>query len=228
MQEFSRLSLLIGEENLKTLNTKTVLVLGLGGVGGYTAEALARSGIGSLVLVDYDTVDISNINRQVIALHSTIGSYKTEAFKRRIEDITTTCKVKTRTQKITAEVLPELFSKQIDFVVDACDTVMTKFALIQYCLSNHIPFITCLGTGKRLDPTKLEITELAKTEYDPLAKILRKKVREANIKQKIPVIYSREIPKKIDSNIIASSIFVSSYSGILAAHYVINYFIEKK
>ncbi len=228
MESLARLSLLIGEEQIKTLSKTCVLVLGLGGVGGYVVEALARSGIGHLIIVDYDKIDITNFNRQIIALKSTIGKSKVELWKQRILEIRNTCKVTTIEDKITEENLEELFQHEIHFVVDACDTITTKFALIKYCLNQKIPFILCLGTGKRMDPTMLEITELSKTNYDPLARILRKKVKEEQIKEKIPVVYSKEIPKKIDSNIIASSIFVPSSAGILCASYVVDHIINKK
>lgn len=226
MNELSRFSLLVGEKKANALSQKKVLVLGLGGVGGYVVEALVRSGVGHLYLVDYDTVDITNINRQLIALQPTIGMKKVEAWYKRAKQILPTCKVTIINEKITEDNLSILFQEPIDFVIDACDTIMTKFALIRYCLNQKIPFITCLGTGKRLDPSQLEITRLEKTEYDPLAKILRKMVREKNIKGIIPVVWSKETPKKIDSNVIASSIFVPASAGILAASYVVKQMLE--
>lgn len=228
MQELSRLSLMIGEQNIEKLSKKSVLVLGLGGVGGYALEALARSGIGHLYIADYDTIDITNINRQLIALQTTIGKSKTEVWRHRIKEILPTCQVTVIEKKITEENLSILFQNPIDYVVDACDTVSTKFALLQYCFSNHIPLVACLGTGKRMDPSKLEITELKKTNHDPIARILRKRVKEANISGKIPVIWSREIPKKIEEKTIASSIFVPASAGILAASYVVKNLLEGK
>ncbi len=226
MRELSRLSLLIGKENIEKLSKKTVLVLGLGGVGGYVVEALARSGIGHLYIVDYDTIDITNVNRQLIALQTTIGKKKAEAWQHRIKEILPTCQVTVIQEKIEEENISILFQEPIDFVVDACDTLNTKFALIQYCFSNQIPLITCLGTGKRMDPSQLEITELKKTSNDPMARILRKKVKEANISAKIPVVWSREIPKKIEERTIASSIFVPASAGILIASYVVKKLLE--
>lgn len=228
MQELSRVSLLIGEENIEKLNQKCILILGLGGVGGYVAEALARSGIGNLILVDSDSIDITNINRQIIALHSTLGKAKVEVWKSRIEDILPTCKVTAIKRDMTEENISSIFETKIDYVIDACDTVATKLALIQYCLDHQIPFITCLGTGKRMDPSQLQVTDLMKTEQDPLAKIIRKKIKEKGIKQKIPVLYSKEPPKKVDGPRIASSIFVPSSAGILIASYVFRKLLEDK
>ncbi len=225
MQELSRLELLIGQEQLEKLCRKTVLVLGLGGVGGYAVEALARSGIGKLVLVDYDTIDITNLNRQLIATKSNIGNLKTKAWKERVEEISNT-KVTTITERITEENINLIFQESIDYAIDACDTISVKFEFLKYCLQNEIPFVTCLGTGKRLDASKVEITELMKTENDPIAKILRKKVRDEKIKQRIPVIYSREIPRKIEGTTIGSSAFVPGSAGIMAANLAFQTLLE--
>lgn len=216
MLELERLKPLIGEENINKLSQKTVLVLGLGGVGGYAVEALVRSGIGHVILVDYDKVEATNLNRQIIATKSTIGKEKGEIWKERIQDISNT-KVTVKNLKVTEENISSIFQEKIDYAIDACDTVSVKFAFLKICIAWGIPFVTCLGTGKRLDPTKVEYTELMKTSGDPLAKILRKKVKMEQIKQKIPVIYSREIPKKTAGRAISSSIFVPSTAGILAA-----------
>lgn len=226
MEELSRLALLIGNENVIKLTHKRVLVLGLGGVGGYVVEALCRSGIGSLVIADQDVVSISNLNRQLIALQSTIGKSKVAAWKERISDIIPSCQVTGIEQRITAENIEILFQKPIDFAIDACDTVTTKLAFLKYCICNHIPFVTCLGTGKRMDPTKIVITELGKTQNDPLAKVLRKLVKEEGIKEKIPVVYSTEIPIKIEGTTIGSSIFVPSCAGMTAASYAIKQLLE--
>ncbi len=228
MEELSRLSLLIGQEQIRKLSETNVLVLGLGGVGGYTVEALARSGIGHLILVDYDKIDITNTNRQIIALKSTIGKSKIAMWKQRILDIRNTCQITTIEKKITKENLEELFKNKIDFVVDACDTIEVKYGIIKYCLKQNVPFISCLGTGKRMDSTMLEITDLSKTNYDPIARILRKKIKEDQIKAKIPVVWSREIPKKINSDQIPSSIFVPSVAGILCANYIVNQIIKQE
>lgn len=228
MMELDRLRLLIGKENLEALKEKTVLVLGLGGVGGYAVEALSRSGIGHLVIVDSDIIDTTNINRQIIALHSTLGKKKTEVWKDRILDIRPDCKITIIQQFIDEENIEMIFRSNIDFAIDACDTTKTKIAFLKYCLKNEISFITCLGTGNRLDSSKVYITDLMKTQYDPLAKKIRKLVREQNIKGKIPVVFSSEIPQKNAQIQIASSIFVPSIAGIMAANYAMMQLLEVK
>lgn len=216
MLELDRLKQLIGAENIQKLKQKTVLILGLGGVGGYAVEALVRSGIGHVILIDYDTVEMTNLNRQIIAAKSTIGKQKVDIWKQRIKDISNT-EVTVKKIRVTEENIDSIFEEKIDYAIDACDTISVKFAFLKICIKHNIPFVTCLGTGKRLDPTKVEHTELMKTSGDPIAKILRKKVKSEKIKQKIPVIYSKEIPKKTESKSIPSSIFVPSSAGILAA-----------
>lgn len=227
LPKFSRLEKLIGSTNLANLHEKCVLILGCGGVGGYCAEALARSNIGTLILVDYDVVDISNINRQIIATEKTIGQKKVALLKERIETINSICQVITIDKFIDSSNLEELFKTKIDFFIDACDTISTKKAIIQNCLSRNIPFLTCLGTGNRLDPSKLEITTLEKTNYDPIARILRKFVKDSNIKEKVIVLASTEKPIKISDRTPGSTAFVPSSAGLLIASYVVQSFLKK-
>lgn len=223
---FERLDLLIGKDKRLELQQKTVGIIGVGGVGGYVAESLARSGIGHLILIDYDTIDITNKNRQIIALDSTIGKSKVEALKSRILDINFDCVVDVHDTFLNADNISILDSYKIDYLVDACDTISTKKDIIDKCVSENIPFITSMGTGKRLDPSMLEITNLDKTSYDPIAKILRKYVKDNKIKTKIKVLYSREIPKKIESTKIGSCSFVPSSAGLLIGSYIIREFIK--
>ena len=218
---FERLELLIGQDNMEKLKEKSILVLGLGGVGGYTVESLARSGIGTLILVDYDKVDVTNINRQIIATTKTIGKLKTKAWEERIQEINPSCNVISINEKISPENISLLFQYKIDYFVDACDTISVKKELIKICLTKKIPFIASMGTGNKMDPTKLEILDLRKTSYDPIAKILRKMVKEEHIKGKIPVICSTEVPKKVKGKI-ASTAFVPSVSGLYITSYIIN------
>ena len=221
MDSFQRLTLLIGENNLEKIKNTTVLVLGLGGVGSYAVEMLVRSGIGHLILVDNDVITQTNLNRQLIALNSNIGQLKTKAWEERIKEINPSCNIKTYQEFITPENLKELFVDKIDYVIDAIDYLPTKKEIIRYCTKNNIPFISSMGTGNKLDPTKLNITELSKTSYDPIARILRKMVKEEKINKKIYVVSSIENPKvKIDKTIPSSS-FVPSYAGILCANFVI-------
>lgn len=219
--EFSRLELML-KEKIEILQNKTILIIGIGGVGGYVVESLARLGINNLILVDGDTVDITNINRQIIALHSTIGKSKVELFKERIMDINPNCSITILNKFITKDDVDTLITNNIDYVVDACDTTEVKKEIIRVCSRKNINFITCMGTGNKIDPTKLEIIDIRKTEYDPLAKIIRKMVREENIKCKVPVVCSKEIPIKNDTKVIASNSFVPSIAGLLCTSYIVN------
>lgn len=228
-----RMQLLIGEENVEALKNKTVMIVGVGGVGSYAAEALARSGIGTIILVDGDCIAPSNLNRQIHANFQTIGRSKTEVMKERIETYREDCLVQRFDLFYNNEVNAILFKDKVDFVVDAIDTMSSKLDLIQYCLKNEIPFISSMGMANRLDPTKIEISELMKTNYDPVARIMRNLVRKEHIKGKIPVVWSKEIPT-VQTKVIneegttrkqkmppASSPFVPSAAGLAIASYAL-------
>lgn len=221
----NRLEILIGCEGIQTLANKSVFILGVGGVGGYVCDALARSGVGRLILVDPDIIDITNINRQIIALHSTIGKKKVEVMKERILDINPDCKVEVY-DMFLANDLSILDKAGVDFVVDCCDTVSTKKNIITYCTSKDISFITCLGTAKKFNPSLLEITYLSKTYNDPLARILRKYVKDNHITSKIPVCFSSELPADVKE--LGSTAFVPSSAGLLIASYVICNLLSRK
>lgn len=225
--QLERLELLIGKEKVDILKQKTVLVLGLGGVGGYAVESLARSGIGKLILVDYDSIDPTNLNRQIVATLESIGEKKTDVWEKRIQSISKECIVEKINEKITPENIELLFSERIDFIIDACDTISTKKELIRMCLEKNIPFISSMGTGNKLDPTKLEIIDVRKTSYDPIAKIIRKMVKEKKLKGKIMTICSTEKPQKREGKI-ASCAFVPSVAGLYATSYAIRYLIKEK
>ena len=227
LHRFSRLEKIIGEDNLNNLKEKSVLVLGVGGVGGYVVEALARSNIGTLILVDYDKVDESNINRQIIALESTIGKSKVDVLEKRIKDINSGCSVIKIDKFIDSNNFLELFDNKIDYFVDACDTVSTKKEVIKECLNRNIPFISSMGTGNKLDPSKLEITDIRKTSNDPLARIIRKFVKDEKINKKVMVLTSSELPIKTGDRTPGSSAFVPSSAGLLIASYIVRSFIEK-
>ncbi len=217
---FQRLSLLVGEDNVNLLLSKTVLVLGVGGVGGYVVESLARSGIGTLILVDFDLVDLTNINRQIIALSSTIGKKKINIFYKRIQEINPECKVICYDQFIDSSNYIDLFRDKIDYFVDACDTISTKKLVIQYCLLHDIPIISSMGVGNRFNPSKLEIMDIKKTSGDPLARVIRKYLREEKISKKLMVLCSREIPKK-GLEKVSSNAFVPSVAGLLIGSYIV-------
>jgi len=226
MDEFTRFISLIGKDKFTDLTSKRILIIGLGGVGGYALESLARCGIENFTIIDFDTVDITNINRQIIALKKNIGRLKTDLFCERLKEINDKINVKKYDIKVDSENIDMLFEDDPDYVIDAIDDVNAKKLIILECLKRKIKFISCLGTGNKFDPSKLEITELKKTSYDKLAKILRKWINENNIKEKIMVVSSKEQPKKITDNIIASTSFVPPVAGFLAASYVINDFLK--
>ena len=225
--KFSRFEKIIGSENLDLLKNKSVLVLGIGGVGGYVVEALARSNIGTLILVDFDIVDETNINRQIIALNSTIGCKKVDVLEKRIKDINENCNVIKIDKFIDNNNLIDLFKYDIDFFVDACDTISTKKSVIDECLKRKIDFITSMGTGNKLDPSKLVITDIRKTVNDPLARILRKYVKDNKINSKITVLSSTELPIKLSDRTPGSTAFVPSSAGLLIASYIVRKFINK-
>ena len=226
LPNLSRLEKIIGEEKIEKIKEKTVLVLGCGGVGGYVVEALARSGVGKLIIIDFDKVEESNVNRQIIALTSTIGMNKVDALEKRILDINPNCIVIKKKEFISEDNVEELFNEKIDYFVDACDTVNTKKLVLLECLNKKVPFLMCMGTGNKLDPTKLEIIDIRKTVNDPLARIMRKFVKDKRIKGKVMVCTSSELPIKIHNRTPGSSAFVPSSAGLLMASYIIREFIK--
>lgn len=227
LRRFSRFSKIIGDDNLSLINKKTVLVLGVGGVGGYVVEALARSGIGKLILVDFDVIDETNINRQIIALESTIGMKKVDVLENRVKDINSGCEVIKIDKFINLDNLEELFKYEIDYFVDACDTMTVKKAIIKECIKRNIPFISSMGTGNKIDPSKLEIVDVRKTINDPLAKVIRKFVKDERINQKVMVLSSAELPVKTGDRTPGSTAFVPASAGLLISSYVVRQFIGK-
>ena len=191
--EFSRTELLIGEEGLHRLRKSTVMVLGVGGVGSHCIEALARSGVGRLILVDNDTVSLTNINRQSIAYHSTIGQYKTQVMKERIRDICPQTEVVTYDMFVLPENMDALFEERPDYIVDAIDTVTAKLALVERAKADEIPIISCMGTGNKLHAEMFEITDISKTSVCPLCKVMRKELKARGIYH-LKVLYSKEKP----------------------------------
>lgn len=227
MHKFDRFKKLISEDSFENISSKTVLVVGVGGVGGYVVEALVRSGIGKIIIVDGDVVDETNINRQIIALSSTIGQSKVEVFERRIKDINEKCEVIKINKFIDASNIDILFDYEFDYLVDACDTVSTKLALIDRCILAKRKFISSMGTGNKLDPSMLEIVDVRKTVNDPLARIVRKHVKDKKINDKVLVLSSRELPIKTGDRTPGSTSFVPSSAGLLIASYIIRTFINE-
>ena len=220
-----RLELLIGNK-INILQDKTILLIGLGGVGGYTFESLLRSGIGKIIIVDNDKFDKTNLNRQILATINTINKYKVDTAEERKNEINPNCQIKKIKEFITEKNTDIIFKERIDFVIDAIDTVKTKEEIIKYCLKNKIKFISIMGTGGKMDASKLKITKLDKTSYDPIAKKLRTRMKKENIKGKIPVISSTE-QAKITSPI-GSNAFVPAVAGLLATSYAINEILKEK
>ena len=192
-QEYVRTELLIGTEGLKKLSGSVVMVFGIGGVGSHCIEALARSGVGHLILIDNDTVSRSNINRQSIAYQSTVGQYKTKVMKERIKDIDPEIKVDIYETFVLPENLEELFSVRPDYIIDAIDTVTAKIALVEYAQKENIPIICSMGTGNKLHAELFEIADLAGTSVCPLCKVMRKELKARGIYH-LKVLYSKEKP----------------------------------
>jgi tRNA A37 threonylcarbamoyladenosine dehydratase len=224
---FERTIKLVGEENFKKITNTTVAVIGIGGVGGYAVEALIRSGISSIILVDYDTIEITNLNRQIISDQKHIGYFKVDEMEKRILNINPTCKITTLYDKLSIDNINILFKYSFDYLIDACDTISVKQELIKRCLKNNIKIISCMGTGNKLNPSMLEITDIKKTSYDPIAKKIRKYLKDNNINKKVPVVYSKEQNKKFEGSI-PSLIFVPATAGLLCSNYVIKDIIETK
>ena len=226
-EQFSRTELLIGKDGLKKLKEAKVAVFGVGGVGSYVVEGLARAGVGNFLLVDKDVVDITNINRQIIATHKTIGKPKVEVAKERILDINPKAKV----EIIKEFFMPEsknILDESIDYIVDAIDTVTAKIELVLRAEKLKTPIISCMGTGNKLAPTRFEVTDIYKTSVCPLAKVMRKELKQRGIK-KLKVVYSKEEPIKHEEGRIPGSIsFVPSVAGLIIAGEVIKDILELK
>ena len=230
MNEFSREELIIGKENVDKLNTKKVAVFGIGGVGSYVVEGLARAGIQNFVLIDNDVVAESNINRQLIALHSTIGMPKVEVAKNRILDINANAEIEIK-QEFYNKDTNNWIDNSIDYIVDAIDTVTSKIDLIEQAKNLNIPIISCMGTGNKLDATRFEIVDISKTSVCPLAKVMRKELKNRGIKN-VKVLYSKEEPIKAiadetnGKHAPGSISFVPSVAGLLIAGEVIKDLIK--
>ena len=223
MEQFLRFVKLIGKEKFHKLQTKKIVVVGVGGVGGYVVEALIRSGLINITVIDYDTIDITNLNRQIITDHSNIGMLKTDAILKRAKLINPKSELITKNTFLNENNVNNLIDDDTDYVIDACDNVNAKKCIIKTCLSKKIKFISCMGTGNKFNPQLLEITELKKTNYDKLAKVMRKWANDEHLKGKIMVVSSTErCVKSDDSTIIGSTRFVPSVAGMLCASYIIN------
>lgn len=223
-----RSALLLGNEALEILKNKTVLVVGIGGVGSFCVEALVRTGIGHLILVDKDKVESSNINRQLLATTETIDQVKVIVMKKRIQTLNPECKVDTYDCFYDCSMDEKIFSQKIDFVIDCIDSIKSKQDLAMACIQRDIPFLSSMGTARRLDPSKLEIMELEKTSYDPIAKRMRNWKRKNKIRNKIWVVCSTEPPRPVEAGKpLPSMIFVPASSGLLLASECVKKLINK-
>lgn len=232
--QFSRTRLLIGKEGIEKLSNSHVAVFGLGGVGGYVVEALVRSGVGAIDIIDNDKICTTNLNRQIYALNSTIGKYKVDVAKERILDINPNVKVHTYKTFFTPETASEFDFAKYDYIIDAIDTVTAKLSLIENAKKNNIPIICSMGTGNKINPAKLEITDIAKTSVCPLARVIRTELKKRNISD-VKVVYSKEIPVKhkeqsteetIKHTITGSTSFVPPVAGLIIASEVIKDLIQ--
>lgn len=218
---------LLGEEETERLSGSAVMIFGIGGVGSYAAEAIARCGVGKMVIVDFDTVSLSNINRQLIADTSTVGMKKTTVMGDRIKKINPDCNVIEKDVFVTKENAAEIIaSEKIDYVIDAVDNVSAKIAIIEYCKANNIPVISSMGTGNKLDPFKFHIDDISKTSVCPLARVMRRELKVRNIKG-VDVLYSTEEPVVKGERVPASVSFVPSVAGLLLARHVVLNIIKK-
>jgi tRNA A37 threonylcarbamoyladenosine dehydratase len=224
MNIYERTIALIGEDKLKILNEKKVIVFGCGGVGGYAIETLVRSGIENITIVDFDVVAESNINRQIIANTQTVGKFKVDCFKERIGLINPKAKVNAVNGKITPENIKEFNLEQYDYVIDCIDMVTSKVALIKYCYEHKIKIISSMGTGNRFEIPKFEICDIFKTQNDGLAKVMRNLLKKAGVKHST-VIYSSQNAKK--QKIIGSIAYFPATSGIIICAYVINELLKE-
>ena len=231
INEFSRTELLLGEDGMEKLKRAKVMVFGVGGVGSHCIEALARCGVGELILIDNDTVSLTNINRQSIALHSTIGKYKTEVMKEKIADICPETKVKTYERIVLEDNLEDLFAEKPDYIIDAIDTVTAKLALAGKAQEDQVPLISSMGTGNKLHPELFEITDITKTSVCPLCKVMRKELKARGI-QHLKVLYSKEKPidasgrctgedKGVRRSLPGSISFVPPVAGLIIAGEVV-------
>ena len=217
---FDRVEKFIGDDNLSLLRSKVIMIVGLGGVGSFSVEALVRSGIENIIIVDYDTIDITNLNRQVMTNVSNIGKLKVDEVESRVLSINPKCNVTKLCLELNLDNIDVLFQYKFDYLIDCCDTIVAKQELIRRCLDKKIKFISSMGTGNKFNPSLLEVCDIRKTSYDPIAKKIRKYLRDNNINGRVMVVYSKEINSKFVGSV-PSMMFVPASAGILAANYVI-------
>ena len=223
-----RILKILSKEDLDKIQKLNILIVGVGGVGGYALEALARTGVKNITIIDKDKIDESNLNRQIIALNNNINNSKVEEAQKRVLSIRKNININTIEVFLNKDNLKAILDEyNFDYIIDACDTVSTKIELIKYAKTNNIGIISCLGTGNRLNPENLTITTLDKTYNDPLGKVLRRELKEEHIKGKITVCWSKELPIKTSDRTPGSMIFVPASAGLLISSYIIRKTINK-
>lgn len=220
-----RTKLLFGD-NLSNLKEKNILVVGIGGVGGYVCESLVRTGIKSITIVDYDKVDVTNINRQLIALNSSIGQYKVDVMKIRLQDIDKNCIIYSQNKMLTRDNVADIFDKKYDYVVDAIDMVNAKVSLIKYCYDNEIPCISAMGAGNKTSIPHYQVLDVYKTYNDGLAKVMRKRLRDEGVKNHL-VVSSLEKSISNDSKSIGSIMYHPAMCGLVISAHIINDLVLK-
>ncbi|MFA7106566.1 MAG: tRNA threonylcarbamoyladenosine dehydratase [Candidatus Izemoplasmatales bacterium] len=224
---FNRFINMIGEERFNLLKTKSIIVFGLGGVGSYAAEVLVRSGIHNLTVVDYDMVDITNINRQLIALQSTLGMKKVDVFYARAKDINPDIIIKALQIKVKEENIKDFFNEKYDYVIDCVDDIIAKVEIAKFCLDNKINLISSMGFANKSHPEQIKIAKLNQTKVCPLARSFRKKIKELGYPLDFKVVYSEEKPSEvIDRKILGSNAYCPSAAGIILASEVINHLLK--
>jgi len=230
---YERTQLLIGEKAIEKLKDSKVAIFGIGGVGSFSAEALGRCGVGNLVLIDYDTINVTNINRQLHSTTKTVGRYKVDVMRERLLEINPHIKVTAINRKYHHDIADEIIKKDYDYIIDAIDMISAKISLIVTSINKGIPIVSSMGAGNKLDPTKFEVTDIYKTEMCPLAKVLRYELRKHGIK-KLKVVYSKEkpikttmkMPENPSKNVPGSISFVPSVAGLILASVVVNDIIK--
>ena len=217
---YTRLIALVGQEKFNEIQNKKILLIGVGGVGSFALESLVRNGFNNITIVDYDRIDISNLNRQLITDSTNIGNSKVLEGLKRAKLINPDINIDGMDTRLNKDNLDDLLKLNYDYIIDACDTTEVKFALMEKSLKYNYKLITCMGTAKKTDPTKLQITTLEKTNNDPIARILRKKVRDAKINKKFMCVSSLEVPKDIE--VLGTACLVPSTAGLLCVSYILN------
>ncbi|HHU79811.1 MAG: peptide-methionine (S)-S-oxide reductase MsrA [Bacilli bacterium] len=225
---FTRIQYLIGSLGINLLQEAHVVVVGLGGVGGMSAEVLVRSGIGKMTIIDFDTVEITNLNRQIITNSNNIGQKKADILKERLLLINPKLQIEAHAAFIDQTNIDQIIPKRVDFVLDAIDKLDAKVDLIKYCLTNKIPFISAMGAGQRFEPLKLKVATINQTHTDPLARALRKKLRDQKVDDNFPVVFSTEQPQPKRFENVGSYMPVTSFSGTLMADYAIKNILSKE